>query len=218
MRLAYLSARGADPYLVKGLRDAGHLVEVIDRHGLEGSSFDALILDQPDASPEAVREAAALAGGAFVVVVGAPGDERARAGLLRAGADACLPRPVSLIELQARLEALARAWVGRQVCSQGEPAAASRLRLLPASRAAALGALTVPLTAKEFQVLEVLVQRRGEVLAPADIVRLAWGEGADVDPALISTYVARLRAKLERPFGVEMIRAVRGHGYRFETP
>ena len=148
------------------------------------------------------------------MVVGAPLDERVRAGLLRAGADACLPRPVSLIELQARLEALARASVRRP----DDPASTGRLRLLPASRAAALGERTVRLTAKEFQVLEVLVQRPGEVLTPADIVRLAWGEAADVDPALVSTYVARLRAKLERPFGIEMIRAVRGHGYRFEAP
>jgi len=214
VRLAYLAAGSPDPHLVKSLRDAGHLVEAVDRHGIEDSSFDALIIDEPDVSPEAVHEAAALARGAFVVVVGAPGDERARAGLLRAGADACLARPVSLIELQARLEAMARAWNGRP----GEPAAAGQLRLLPASRAAALGALTIPLTAKEFQVLDVLVQRPGEVLTPADIVRLAWGEAAEVDPALVSTYVARLRAKLERPAGVEMIRAVRGHGYRFEAP
>lgn len=214
MRLAYLAARRPDPYLVKALRDAGHLVEATDRHGLDGGGFDALILDEPDASPDAVRQAADLAGGAFVVVVGAPLDERVRAGLLRAGADACLPRPVSLIELQARLEALARASVRRP----DDPASTGRLRLLPASRAAALGERTVRLTAKEFQVLEALVQRPGEVLTPADIVRLAWGEAADVDPALVSTYVARLRAKLERPFGIEMIRAVRGHGYRFEAP
>ena len=212
MRLAYLAAGRPDPYLLKALRDAGHLVEATDRHGLDGGGFDALILDAPDVSPEAVRQMAASAGGAFVLVVGAPGE--ACAGLLRAGADACLPRPVSLIELQARLEALARAR-GRR---PDEPAPAGGLRLLPASRAAALGERTIPLTAQEFRVLEVLVQRSGEVLTPADIVRLAWGEASDVDPALVSTYVARLRAKLERPFGIEMIRAVRGHGYRFEAP
>jgi DNA-binding response OmpR family regulator len=214
VRLAYLAARRPDPYLVKALRDAGHLVEATDRYGLEDGGFDALILDEPDAS--AVCEAAALAGGAFVVVVGAPLDEHARAGLLRAGADACLPRPVSLIELQARLEAFART-TGRRP-GAGEPASAGRLRLLPAARAATLGELTIPLTAKEFQVLEVLVERPGQVLTPADIVRLAWGEGADIDPVLVSTYVARLRAKLERPAGIKMIRAVRGHGYRFEAP
>jgi DNA-binding response OmpR family regulator len=214
VRLAYLAIGRPDPHLVKALRDAGHLVEATDRHGLEGGGFDALILDEPDVSPGAVREAAERAGGAFVMVVGAPLDERARAGLLRAGADACLPRPVSLIELQARLEAFARATARRP----DDPASGGRLRLLPAARAAVLGALTVPLTAKEFQVLEVLAERPGEVLTPVDIVRLAWGEAADVDPALVSTYVARLRAKLERPSGTPMIRAVRGHGYRFEAP
>lgn len=213
MRLAYLAAERADPHLVRALRDAGHLVEATDWHGLEGGGFDVLILEESDVSPEAVRRTAALAGGAFVVIVGAPREERARAGLLRAGADACLPRPVSLIELQARLEAFARARRRRP----DDPASTGRLRLLPATRAAALGELTIPLTAKEFQVLEVLAQRPGEVLTPADIVRLAWGEAAEVDPALVSTYVARLRAKLERPSGLEMIRAIRGHGYRFEA-
>ena len=212
MRLAYLAAGRADPHLVKALRDAGHLVETTDWYGLESGGFDAVILDEAGASPEAVRQAAELGGGAFIVVVDAPHAERARAGLLRAGADACLPRPLSLIELQARLEALVR---GRR---PDDPAGAGGLRLLLGARAAALGARTVALTAKEFQVLEALVRRPGEVLTPADIVRLAWGEAADVDPALVSTYVARLRAKLERPFGIEMIRAVRGHGYRFEAP
>jgi DNA-binding response OmpR family regulator len=54
------------------------------------------------------------------------------------------------------------------------------------------------------------------VATAEEIVRLAWGEADEVDPALVSTYVARLRAKLERPAGLKLITAVRGHGYRIE--
>ena len=214
MRLAYLAPPDADPYVLRALRDAGHVVEATDRHGLHDQArFDVLLLDGSDLSPEAVRAAAALAGGAFVVVLGAPKDERARAGLLRAGADACFPQPVSLRELLARLEA----WERSSAQRGAEPRAQGRLKLAPAERSAVVDGRTVALTAKEFLVLETLARRPGEVLSAHDIVRLAWGDEVEVDPTLVSTYVARLRAKLERPFGLEVITAVRGHGYRFEA-
>jgi DNA-binding response OmpR family regulator len=204
VRIAYLAEDRPDPFLLRALRDAGHVVEPVDPHGLDGARFDALVLDAPEATVEAVRRAAARANGAYVIALGAPSRPGARADLFRAGADACFARPVSLIELQARLEAQGRA-AGRQP-AQG------RLRLLPAERAAAVDEQTIPLTVQEYRVLEALAHRPGVVLAAAEIVRLAWGEDAEIDPALVSTYVSRLRAKL----GPAMIRAMRGHGYLFD--
>lgn len=215
MRLAYLAPSGPDPFLLRALRDAGHVVEPADLHTLEAEGpavFDGLLLEGPAASLEGVRAAATSAAGAFVVVLAASEAESASAELLRAGADACLRRPVSVIELQARLEALQRT-AGRR---RPDPVGEARLKLLPAERSVAVEGRAVALTAQEFRVLEALLRRPGEVLTPEDLVRLAWGEEAEVDPALVSTYVARLRAKLERPSGLKLITAVRGHGYRIE--
>lgn len=213
MRLAYLAPSGPDPFILRALRDAGHLVEAADLQALEtgeAGRFEALLLDGAAVSEEGVRTASTLAADAFVVALVAPEADGICAGLLRAGADACLMRPVSVIELQARLEALERSAARRR------PEPESRLKLLWAERAAAVDGRSVALTAQEFRVLEALTRRPGEVLTAHDVVRLAWGEDAEVDPGLVSTYVARLRAKLERPFGLQLITAVRGHGYRFE--
>ncbi len=203
MRIAYLAEPSPDAFLLKALRDAGHVVEPVDADVLDGARFDAVVLDAPEATAEAVREAAARTNGAFLVVLGAPARGGALAELFRAGADACFARPVSLIELQARLEAERR--------RTGEPIQ-RRLRLLPAERAAALDDQTIHLTVQEYRVLEALAHRPGEVLAPVEIVRLAWGEEAEIDQALVATYVSRLRAKL----GPNLIRAMRGHGYLFD--
>lgn len=214
MRLAYVAASRSDGFLQKALSDAGHLVEARDADGLEAAGFDAVILDLPRLTPALARAAAERSGGAAVIAI-VSGDERSGADLLRAGADACLRRPVSVLELLARLDALTQGATPRAAPTTAQR---DRLSLDPAARTVAFQGRVVALTPLEFRVFEALAARPGRVMSAAEIVALAWGEAGDADPAIASTYVSRLRAKLERPFGLELIRAVRGHGYRFDAP
>lgn len=207
VRLAYLRQGRPDAHLAKALAEAGRRVEAVAIEDLVHQRFDAIIVDHLSPTLSLVREAAANAAGAVLIVF--TGAEPC-APLLRAGADACLRRPVSVLELLARLDTLARR-------GQAEPGGPGGLRLDAAARSAVQDGRTVSLSRREFDVLDVIVRRPGRVLSPAEIVELAWGEAAEIDPARVSAHVSRLRAKLSRLPGAPAIRAVRGHGYVFET-
>lgn len=73
--------------------------------------------------------------------------------------------------------------------------------------------VTVPLTLREFELLRLLLERRGEVLAPDEIVRSIWGYETFVSRNLVESAISRLRAKLARVDDAGTISTVRGVGY-----
>src|ERR1700761_9007393 len=113
MHLLYAADLRIDAYIVKALREAGHVVEATaaPADGVEmarGGDYQAIVLDWAAPPHDCVARFSAAASAALILVIVAAGDETARAAVLQAGADACFLRPVSFIELEARLEALAR--------------------------------------------------------------------------------------------------------------
>ena len=72
----------------------------------------------------------------------------------------------------------------------------------------------VPLTSREFDVLEFMVRRAGLVLSKTEIIAGVWSDEFAGDPNIVEVYIRRLRRKLEEPFGIELITTVRGAGYR----
>jgi DNA-binding response OmpR family regulator len=72
----------------------------------------------------------------------------------------------------------------------------------------------IELTAREFDVLHFLVRHRGEVLSKSAILDGVWDYAFEGDPNIVEVYIARLRRKLDRPFGRRSIETVRGAGYR----
>src|SRR6266540_238913 len=70
------------------------------------------------------------------------------------------------------------------------------------------------LTAREFEVLEFLLRRAGQVLSKDEILAGVWQQDFDGDPNIIEVYVRRLRRKLDEPYGRRSIGTVRGAGYR----
>ena len=73
------------------------------------------------------------------------------------------------------------------------------------------------LTAREFDVLELLVRRAGQVLSKDEILAGVWDFDFDGDPNIVEVYVGRLRRKLDEPFGTHHIDTVRGAGYRLDA-
>jgi two-component system OmpR family response regulator/two-component system response regulator QseB len=121
------------------------------------------------------------------------------------GADDYLVKPFDMGELQARLRALVRR-------SQG--AAAPLLRagevcLDPAARRVWLGGLEVELSAREFDVLHVLLLHAGKVLSRAQIEEKVYGWGEEVESNAVEVHIHHLRRKL----GPSLIQTVRGVGY-----
>jgi two-component system, OmpR family, response regulator len=133
---------------------------------------------------------------------------------LDVGADDYLVKPFSLAELAARLRALVR---------RGAPArpavlTVGELRLDPARREAWRGDAALPLSAKEYALLEAFMRRPGEVLSRFALIEQVWDESYEHRSNVVDAYVRLLRDKIDRPFGTDSIETVRGVGYRLCAP
>jgi two-component system, OmpR family, response regulator len=131
-------------------------------------------------------------------------DERVRG--LDAGADDYLVKPFSLLELAARLRALARR------DSRARPAVLSEgdLKLDPASKRAWRENTELQLSPKELALLELFLRHPGVVLTRSQILDFAYDGTSNV----VDQYVTYLRRKIDVPFGRHDLETVRGMGYR----
>ena len=88
------------------------------------------------------------------------------------------------------------------------------LRLDPARRVVHRGESRVELSAKEFALLEALMQRPGEVLTRLELIEQAWDFAYENRSNVVDVYIRRLRRKLDEPFGTSSLETVRSVGYR----
>jgi two-component system, OmpR family, response regulator len=136
------------------------------------------------------------------------------------GADDYLSKPFSLTVLVARLRALLR----RSACVIPDPLVIGDLRLNVRRRIVERAGIPIEFTAREFDVLNALARRRGEVLSKSDILEAVWDSAFDGDPNIVEVYVGRIRRKLGiatvtagtvAASGFDpLIETVRGAGYR----
>jgi two-component system OmpR family response regulator len=129
---------------------------------------------------------------------------------LDTGADDYLTKPFSFAVLLARLRALIRRGAGARPATL----AVGDLTLDPAAREVRRADAPIELTTREFAVLEFLMRRAGEVVPKSEILDGVWDFAFEGDPNIVEVYIGHLRAKIDRPFGRESIRTVRGAGYR----
>ena len=129
---------------------------------------------------------------------------------LDTGADDYLTKPFSFAVLLARLRALIR----RGAAARPATLTVGDLTLDPASRSVRRGETQIELTTREFAVLEFLMRRAGDVVSKAEIIEGVWDFAFEGDPNIVEVYIGHLRSKIDRPFGCESIRTVRGAGYR----
>ncbi|MEW2165219.1 response regulator transcription factor [Streptomyces sp. NPDC007084] len=204
--------------LAAGLRAEGYAVDVV-HDGLEGlhraagGGYDLVVLDIMLPGMNGYRVCAALRAGGHdvpILMLTAKDGEYDEAEGLDTGADDYLTKPFSYVVLVARVKALLR---------RRGPAGASPVHVLgplrvdTAARRVQRDGTEVALTAKEFSVLEHLVLRPGEVVSKADILEHVWDFAYDGDPNIVEVYISALRRKL----GADLIRTVRGAGYRLEA-
>lgn len=124
---------------------------------------------------------------------------------LDAGADDYLPKPFELDELLARLRALVRRQGGRA----SSALEVADLRLDPATREVTRGGRPVLLSAREFALLQALLERPGAILSRAQLEDRLYGWGEELESNAISVYMHQLRRKL----GDDLLHTVRGLGY-----
>ncbi|MEK0163269.1 response regulator transcription factor [Phaeobacter sp. A36a-5a] len=209
-------------WTVKGLMAAGHVVDWIEngREALLAATtrdYDVLIFDRmtPDldglSALKTLRSARIATPLILLTALGAVED---RVEGLEAGADDYLSKPFAMSELLARITALGRR--GRAEAAEMTTRLFHRgLELDLLSQTCTCNGQTVLLNPKEFRLLEVLMRSKGRIQTRAMLLERVWDINFDPATSVVETHMSRLRNKIEKPFGTEFIKTVRGSGYMF---
>jgi two-component system OmpR family response regulator len=204
--------------LRRALKEEGHAVDVA-ADGPEGlwlateNEYGAIVLDVMLPGMDGfelcrrLRESGAWAP---VLMLTARDGVTDRVRGLDAGADDYLVKPFSLLELAARLRALAR----RDGRGRPPVLAEGDLRLDPASKQAWRAGTELHLSPKEFCLLELFLRHPGRVLTRSQIIEAVWDFAYDGGSNVVDQYVNYLRRKIDAPFGRRDLETVRGMGYR----
>jgi len=207
-----------------GLREAGYEVQ----HCADGAAglaaaqaarFDLLIVDRMLPHVDGLALIGALRRQGVptpVLVLSALGTVDDRVEGLRAGGDDYLVKPFALAELLARVEALLRRATG-DVHHVGVLRVAD-LELNVLARRVTRGGREIALTAKEFQLLEYLMRRVGQVVTRTMLLESVWNLHFDPQTNLIDVHISRLRQAIDRGFEVPLLHTIRGSGYVIREP
>ena len=211
-------------YLRKGLSEEGYTVDVAHT-GIDGLhmatevDYDLLILDGmlPGIDGLAVLAALRQSKQTPVLMLTARGQVEDRVRCLQSGADDYLVKPFAFSELVARIQVLLRR--AGSVKSHGEPTLLklADLELDLIRRKVTRAGQRLDLTAKEFNLLSLLLRRQAEVLSRTELAEQVWDMNFDSETNVVEVAVRRLRSKLDQPFERPLLHTVRGMGYVLEA-
>jgi DNA-binding response OmpR family regulator len=205
-------------FIARSLRENAYAVDLAEtgRKALElarSFPYDAILLDLrlPDMDGvEVCRHLRQSGIEAPVLMLTARGLVEQRVEGLDAGADDYLVKPFALAELQARLRALIRRGLHR---GAGKLRYAD-LELDRHRRRVERAKRPIPLTQKEFALLELLLVRAPDAVTRSEIIDHVWNAQFAGESNLVEVYVNRLRQKIDHGSAVKLLHTVRGVGYR----
>ena len=210
--------RDAASWLVRGLKESGHLVD----HATDGEQglalagegvHDVLIVDRMLPKLDGLSVIRSLRADGLttpVLILSALSDVDERVRGLRAGGDDYLAKPYSFSELLARVEGLSRRNSG------GAPETrlkACDLELDLLTRDVTRAGKDIPLQPREFKLLEYLMRHAGHIVTRTMLLENVWDYHFDPQTNVIDVHVSRLRSKIDKGFSEPILQTVRGAGY-----
>jgi len=212
--------REAAAYLVKGLTESGHRVDLASegRQGLDrarSGNFDAMIIDRMLPGLDGLSIIAALRAAndlTPVLVLSALGDVEDRVQGLNSGCDDYLPKPFAFSELLARLEALTRRGGAETKLKVAD------LEMDLIAREVTRAGRTIELLPREFRLLEYLMRNADHIVTRTMLLEKVWDHHFDPQTNVIDVHISRLRQKIDRGFDQPLLHTVRGIGYVLRPP
>lgn len=209
-------------FIARTLRENAYAVDVADtgEKALALSkdiSYDAILLDVrlPGISGVVVcRELRRRGVEAPIMMLTARTLIEQRVEGLDSGADDYLTKPFVLAELLAHVRALIRRGVHRGYA----PLSYADLEVDRHQRRAKRGKEMIPLTSKEFAIVELFLLHADDLITRSDILEHVWDRHSDTDSNVVDVYINRVRRKVDQNGFMKLIHTVRGIGYRLGMP
>ncbi|MFW6413396.1 MAG: response regulator transcription factor [Oceanicaulis sp.] len=207
--------------IAKMLGEAGHVADCA-HDGEDGlamardGAFDVLIVDRMMPRRDGLSMISELRRDGDktpALVLSALGEVDDRVEGLKAGGDDYLVKPYAPSELMARVDALARRRdpdAGRTKLNVGD------LEMDLLARTVRRGGEAILLQPREFRLLEFLMRHAGQVVTRTMLLEKVWDYHFDPQTNVIDVHISRLRSKIDKPFGSNMLHTVRGAGYRLQ--
>lgn len=207
---------GVGDALVEALAARGYRAERMRRGAdllVAHRDFDAVLLDLglPDADGLQVLRQLREVSTIPVLILTARSDERSIVRGLRGGADDYVVKPPRIAELMARLETVLRRAAAVATQARAEVVTGD-VRVDLRARIVEVAGAPIALTQKEFELVEVLVERPGAAVSRQQLMDRIWGDAFVAVSRSLDVHMTGLRAKLNRP---GLITTIRGYGYRW---
>ena len=209
-------------YLSQGLRERGHVSDVVS-DGHEGlfmardNQYDVIVLDRMLPRMDGLtllktlRQSGMKTPTLFLTAMGSIED---RVQGLESGGDDYLVKPFAFSEFYARIMSLARR---PPLNEQQTVLQVGDLTLDLLQRSAKRGGNAIELQPTEFRLLEYFMKNSGRIVTRTMLLEAVWEFHFDPKTNIVETHVSRLRSKIDKGFPVELLKTVRGSGYRLEA-
>ena len=213
----------AASYVIKGLKESGHVVDHASdgEEGMELSltlKFDVIIIDRMLPKLDRLSLIKKIRDQKIntpILILSALGEVDEKVLGLKAGADDYLAKPFSFSELLARIEVLVRR-TNPEVKETSIKVGSLIMNLL--TRQVHRNGIEVELQPREFRLLEFLMRRSNQVVTRTMLLEGVWEYHFDPQTNVIDVHISRLRSKIDKPFdGKEMLFTERGAGYALRT-
>ena len=213
----------AASYVIKGLKESGHVVDHASdgEEGMELSltlKFDVIIIDRMLPKLEGLSLIKKIRDQKIntpILILSALGEVDEKVLGLKAGADDYLAKPFSFSELLARIEVLVRR-TNPEIKETSIKVGSLIMNLL--TRQVHRNGIEIELQPREFRLLEFLMRRSNQVVTRTMLLEGVWEYHFDPQTNVIDVHISRLRSKIDKPFdGKEMLFTERGAGYALRT-